>query len=69
MGPGWAEGEGLGDGSGMGAGGSACRGRLEKGRRDCEGGAAVSWVRIWLWPSGLEGMVALLVPQVLVVMD
>ena len=30
---------------------------------------AVSWVRIWLWPSGLEGMVALLVPQVLVVMN
>ena len=29
---------GLGDGSGMGAGGSACRGRLENGRRDCEGG-------------------------------
>ena len=38
MGPEWAEGEGLGDGSGMGAGGSACRGRLEKGRRDWEGG-------------------------------
>ena len=36
--PGWLEGEGLGDGSGMGAGGSACRDRLEKGRRDCEGG-------------------------------
>ena len=30
---------------------------------------AASWVRIWLWPSGLAGMVALLVPQVLVVMD
>ena len=38
---GWVVGEGLGDGAGMEAGGSACRGRLEKGSRDCEGG--VGW--------------------------
>ena len=37
----WVEGEGLGAGSGRGAGGSACRGRLEKGSRDCDGG--VCW--------------------------
>ena len=34
-------GEGLGDGAGSEAGGSPCRGRLENGRRDCEGG--VGW--------------------------
>ena len=41
MGPGRVEGDGLGDGAGLGAGGSACRGRLEKGRRDWDGG--VCW--------------------------
>ena len=35
-------GDGLGDGAGVGAGGSACRDRLEKGSRDCDGG--VCWV-------------------------
>ena len=29
----------------------------------------VSWVRIWLWLSGQDGIVALLAPQVLVLMD
>ena len=38
---GWVDGEGLGDGAGMDAGGLACRGRLEKGSVDWEGG--VGW--------------------------
>ena len=59
------EGDGLGDGAGLGAGGSPCRGRLEKGSRDCDGG--VCWeeacrflgaglvVAFW---AGMEGVSA-----------